>query len=253
LPRVLFRALPERGASLSAKALPPLICSIHDKASTYDKNCWRYPGDRSRIGESDRCTRLLELCGPAFPGTCASDCRNCSLGTDLSPDFSEVIERLEFWIGRGPEQRVTRCSAVAIRRRMAGHVGVVSQRAAAIRTSAHPDRMGHRYFKPVAGSDFPSSCVRILLSPGEKVGHWMPMPLTIGGITSIPETPAPSLGALTPAQPGHRRGHRRPPCRLSGGISTTQQGDKTTPEGGIAATRSGDIRYPTGITCCSRA
>jgi len=70
-------ALPERGASLSAKALPPLICSIHDKASTYDKNCWRYPGDRSRIGESDRCTRLLELCGPAFPGTCASDCRNC--------------------------------------------------------------------------------------------------------------------------------------------------------------------------------
>ncbi|MEA3102939.1 MAG: hypothetical protein QOF74_7179, partial [Caballeronia mineralivorans] len=187
------------------------------------------------------------------PGYLRKRLPQLSLGTDLSPDSSEVIERLEFWIGRGPKQRVTRCSAVAIRRRMAGHVGVVSQRAAAIRTSAHPDRMGHRYFKPVAGSDFPSSCVRILLSPGEKVGHWMPMPLTIGGITSIPETPAPSLGALTPAQPGHRRGHRRPPCRLSGGISTTQQGDKTTPEGGIAATRSGDIRYPTGITCCKQS
>ena len=107
------------------------------------------------------------------PGYLRKRLPQLSLGTDLGPDLSEVIERLEFWIGRGPEQRVTRCSAVAIRRRMAGHVGLVSQRAAAIRTSAHPDRMGHRYFKPVAGSDFPSSCVRILLSPGEKVGHWI--------------------------------------------------------------------------------
>jgi AraC-like DNA-binding protein len=103
------------------------------------------------------------------PGYLRKRLPQLSLGTDLGPDFSEVIERLEFWIGRGPEQRVTRCGAVAIRRRMAGHVGVVSQRAAAIRTSAHPDRMGHRYFKPVAGSDFPSSCVRIRLSPARKL------------------------------------------------------------------------------------
>src|SRR5579864_8514637 len=77
LPRTLFLALPARGASLPAKAPPPFICSIHDKVSTYDRNCWRYPGESSRISESDRCTRLLELSGPAFPGTCSSDCRNC--------------------------------------------------------------------------------------------------------------------------------------------------------------------------------
>jgi len=48
--------------------------------------------------------------------------KQLSLGTEPGPDFSEVIEHLQFRPGAGPRQGTARCEAIAILRRMASYV-----------------------------------------------------------------------------------------------------------------------------------